>query len=108
MRRLKQLAAAQTVVLNGLEAETFVLSMGTSVSQVRVKNLTPGQLYILILKQNNTGGHTITYGANIRNAVPADPWPLAITVQSFIADTGGILKSNLPGTWGQPCNSSPT
>jgi hypothetical protein len=100
MRRLVQLAAAQTVVLNGLDGETFVLSMGTSVSQVRVKNLTPGQLYVLILKQNNIGGHTIAYGPDIRNGVAADPRPLAVTVQSFIADTGGILKSNLPGTWG--------
>jgi ABC-type Zn uptake system ZnuABC Zn-binding protein ZnuA len=100
MRRIKQLAAAQTVVLNGLEAETFVLSMDTSVSQVRVKNLSPGQLYVLILKQNHAGGHTIAYGASIRNAVAADPRPFAVTVQSFIADTGGILRSNLPGTWG--------
>jgi hypothetical protein len=100
MRRIKQLAAAQTVVLNGLEGETFVLSMGTSVSHVQVKNLTPGQVYVLILKQNNTGGHTIAYGASIRNAIAADPRPFAVTVQSFIADTGGILRSNLPGTWG--------
>jgi hypothetical protein len=102
MRRLRQLAAAQTIVLNGILAETFVLSMETSVSQVRVRNLTPGQLYIVILKQNNTGGHTIAWGTSARNAVPTDPRPFAVTVQSFIADTGGILRGNLPGTWGQP------
>jgi hypothetical protein len=101
MRRIKQLAAAQTVVLNGLEGETFVLSMGTSVSQVQVKNLSPWPgLCAHPEAEQHAGGHTIAYGASIRNAIAADPRPFAVTVQSFIADTGGILRSNLPGTWG--------
>jgi len=87
------------MVFDALQGETFVIALGTSVQTLRVKNLTPGMLYVFLLKQNNTGGHRVAWGANIRNGVGADPRPFAVTAQSFIADTGGILKANLPGTW---------
>jgi hypothetical protein len=101
-RRLIQQSAAQTVIFDGLQGETFVISMGTSVSTLRVKNVTPGRLYVFLLKQNQAGGHSIAWGDSIRNGVSADPRPNAVTAQSFIADTGGILKANLPGTWSAP------
>ena len=89
------------MVLDALQAETFVITMGASVQTLRMKNLTPGMLYVFLLKQNNSGGNSIAWGADIRNGTAADPRPFAVTVQSFIADTGGILKANLPGTWSQ-------
>lgn len=41
----------------------------------------------------------IQWGDAIRNGSAINPLPFSVTVQSFIADTGGILKSNVPGTW---------
>jgi len=92
MRRLIQAAAAQSMVLDALQGETFVIALGASVQS-------PGMLYVFLLKQNFSGGNSVAWGADIRNGTAADPRPFAVTVQSFIADTGGILKANLPGTW---------
>ena len=87
------------MLLDALQAETFVLELGTTVQQLRVKNVSPGFLYVFIVKQDHTGGHAIQWGSNIRNASAINPLPFGVTVQCFIADTGGILKSNVPGTW---------
>src|SRR5260370_29606896 len=99
MRRLVRQAAAQSMVFDGLDGETFVISMATSVAHLHVKNASPGRLYVFVLRQDNTGGHTLAWPDTIRNGVAADLRPFAVTTQSFIADTGGILKGNLPGTW---------
>lgn len=97
MRRLLFQPAAQSMMIDALLGETFLISMGTSIEKISVKNVTPGMLYVFILKQNNAGSHSIQWGDKIRNAVSADPRPFAVTVQCFIADTGGILESNIPG-----------
>jgi len=102
MRRLLQVDAAQSMVIDALAGETFVVSMETSISKIRVKNITPGQLYVFILKQNNKGRHTVSWGSSIRNGSALDPRPFSVTTQCFVADTGGILKSDIPGTWSQP------
>jgi len=101
MRRLIQAAAAQSMVLDALQGETFVIALGASVQTLRVKNASPGMLYVFLLKQNFSGGNSFAWGTDIRNGTGVDPRPFAVTVQSFIADTGGILKANLPGTWSQ-------
>ena len=88
--------------LDARKGETFVITLKTSVLSLRVRNAMPGMLYVFLFKQNSIGGKTVAWGADIRNGTGIDPRPLAITVQSFIADTGGILKANLPGTWNQP------
>ena len=87
------------MLLDALLGETFVIELGTSVQQLRVKNASPGFLYVFIVKQDHTGGHAIHWGDAIRNGSAINPLPFSVTVQSFIADTGGILKSNVPGTW---------
>jgi hypothetical protein len=102
MRRLIYESAAQSLIFDALKGETFVIGMGTSVQKLRVKNAAPGQLYDFILKQNQAGGHRLIWGQNIRNGGMPDPRPYAVTVQSFIADTGGILDANIPGTWSSP------
>lgn len=90
------------MVIDALLGETFVIGMATSIQKIRVKNVTPGMLYVFILKQDNSGGASIQWGSSIRNGTGADPRPFAVTVQSFVGDTGGILKANIPGTWGAP------
>lgn len=88
------------MVLDARQGETFVIAMRTNVNALHLINAVAGMLYIFIVKQDNTGGKTLAWPANLQNAIGVDPRPLAVTVQSFIADTGGILKANLPGTWG--------
>jgi hypothetical protein len=100
MRRLVTIDAAQTTTLNGVEGETFVVLMATSILELNAKNFTPGVLYVIILKQNYRGGHSIAWG-NVANGGPANPAPYAITVNTFIADSTGTLKASLPGTWNQ-------
>ena len=103
MRRLLQVDAAQSMVIDALAGETFVVSMETSISsKIRVKNVTPGQLYVFVMKQNNNGRHRVNWGNSIRNGSALDPRPFSVTTQCFVADTGGILKSDIPGTWSQP------
>ena len=101
MRRLLQQSASQSMVFDAMQGETFVISMETSISHLRVKNVSPGQLYVFVLKQNNAGGHRIAWPSTIRNGTAADPRPFSVTTQCFIGDTGGILKADLPGTWSQ-------
>lgn len=98
MRRLVAIDAAQSVLIDALQGETFAVSMGTSIKHLRVKNASPGQLYVFLLTQDQRGGHTVTWGSDIRNGAVLNPHPNSITVQSFIADTGGILEANIPGT----------
>jgi len=97
MRRTLQIDAAQSVLIDALQGETFVIRMGTSIQRLQIKNVSPGQLYIFQLIQNQVGGHTIAWGAQISNGTAADPNPYSTTTQSFIGSTGGILRANLPG-----------
>jgi len=99
MRRLIRQPALPSMVFDARKGETFVIALRTNVNSLRVINAIAGTLYIFVVKQNNIGGKTLAWGSSIRNATGVDPRPLAVTVQSFIADTGGILKANLPGTW---------
>lgn len=99
MRRLVQLEAAQTLLIDASQGESFLIQMATSIQTLRLKNVIPGQLYLFMLVQNQAGGHRITWGSQVLNAEPADPAPHSITVQSCIASTGGILLANIPGSW---------
>ena len=98
MRRSLQIDAAQYVIIDALLGETFFISLGTSIRKLRVKNVSPGQLYVFVYKQDHVGGHSVSWGADIRNTTPIDPTPNSTTIQSCIAGTGGILNANLPGT----------
>ena len=98
MRRVLHIDAAQSVLIDALQGETFVISLITSIKQLRVKNVSPGQLYVFLLTQNYAGNHKITWGSEVLNGTAANPEPHSTTVQCFIGDTGGILKANLPGT----------
>lgn len=86
-------------MLDGLDGDTFVIDFGTSISQLVLKNLTPGRLYTFLLRQDDKGGHRLTWGNNIRNGVMLDATPHSVTAQCFIADTGGSLYAVPPGTW---------
>lgn len=87
------------MLLDGSQYETFVIDCKTSVDSLRVKNVSPGKLYVFVLVQDAAGNHRFSWGDRLRNAAPIDLDPEAITVQSFIGLTGGVLQSVPPGTW---------
>ena len=99
MRRPVQIEAAQTTQIDGLQGETFFIRLVTSIENLWVKNISPGQIYIFVLIQNEAGGHTVNWGAQALNASQPDPVPHSVTVQNCIGTTGGTLQSNIPGVW---------
>jgi hypothetical protein len=99
MRRTIRQIAAQTMLLDGSQQETFVVDFKTSVLNLAMKKISPGQLYVLVMKQDANGNHTLTWGSAFRNAMMLDPAPNSVTVQCFIGMTGGSLLAVPPGTW---------
>jgi hypothetical protein len=91
--------AAQTTTINAVVSETFIINLLTSISTLRIKNPTPGLLYIFVLVQNSAGGNTVNWGSQISNATAANPRPNSITIQPLIAKSNGTLIANLPGSW---------
>jgi hypothetical protein len=59
----------------------------------------PGNLYTIILVQDATGGHPVTWPANIYNAGRINTDPYGSTIQTFVADSDGSLRAIAPGTW---------
>lgn len=98
MRRLVQIDAAQSVLIDALKGETFLISFSTSIEYLRIKNASPGQLYVFILKQNAAGKHRIAWGGQVLNATAIDPQPNSVTVQKCVGQPGGILQATIPGT----------
>lgn len=102
MRRLTRQSAMQSMLLDGAQSETFVIDLNTSVDTLRVKNVSPGRLYVFVAMQSAVGNHRLNWGDRIRNGVSVDPDPNSITVQCFVGLTGGVLQAVPPGTWITP------
>jgi len=100
-RKLLFQLAQQNLIVDGRAAQTFVIKFGTSVLDLHVKNVTAGQLYVFVLKQNKKGFHSILWSDQILNATPADPNPHAVTVQAFIGLRNGQLFAIGPATWNE-------
>jgi hypothetical protein len=98
-RRLEVLSSSQAMVLDAYYAETFVIELNGNISQIRVKNVVPGRLYVFIVKMDNTGGHTIKWGTQMLNASSVYLRGKSVSVFCFIGSTGGYLRPNAPGTW---------
>jgi hypothetical protein len=98
MRRIIKLEAAQTLIVDASTGETFLIQLTTSIRTLLIKNASPGQLYVFVLKQNAAGGHTVQWGSEVLNAAQPDITPNSTTVQSCIGTTGGILQANVPGS----------
>ena len=87
------------MLLDAYFAETFVIGLRNSVSSLSVKNVTPGRLYVFIVKQDSVGNHRINWGTQIINVSAIDNLPEAVSVFCFIGVTGGLLMANAPGAW---------
>lgn len=87
------------MLLDGREYDTFVIDCATSVETLRIKNISPGKLYVFVVVQSASGNHRFNWGDRIRNGVAVDLSPNGMTVQSFVGLTGGILQAVPPGTW---------
>ncbi len=99
MRRLLKLAAGQTTVLDGTAAETFALTLKLTVTQIIMRNVVPGQLYVFIVTQDGKGEHQLAWGDQLINGVPVDPSAMASTVQSYVGLPGNLLFAVMPGGW---------
>lgn len=97
-----QIEAAQTVLVDALQGETFIVRLTTSIDEMWIKNVTPGQLYVFIFTQDRRGRHKVTWGELALNASPVDPAPYSSTVQSFIGNADSSLQTNLVAAWNQP------
>jgi len=100
-RRIRVELAQQNMIVDGRAAATFTIRLGTSVLDLHVRNVTAGQLYVFILKQNKHGFHSVLWSNQILNASPADPNPRAITVQAFVGLATGQLLAAGPATWNE-------
>lgn len=87
------------MLLDAYYAETFVLLLRGSVSSLTIKNVTPGRLYVFIVKMDANGGHTIKWGSQTLNATDISKQPHSVSVLCFIGVTTDLLMANAPGAW---------
>ena len=87
------------MLLDGMEAQVFVIDMGTSVQNLTVRNIIPGQLYVFLLVQNAAGGHSFNWGNTITNGATINPAPHSTTSQACIGRPGGLMQAITAGTW---------
>jgi hypothetical protein len=98
-RRTLRAYAAQSLLLDASAQETFILRFRTSVESLRIKNISPGQLYCFVLKQDQKGKHRLNWGNTALNGMLLDPRPNSVTVQCFIGMSGQFLLAVPPGQW---------
>lgn len=98
-RRLILQSSAQSMIFDGYYGETFVIELRGSVSSINVKNVTPGRLYVFILKTNEPGGYALKWGAQILNGTDVDKMPESTSVFCFIGLAGGNLMATTLGAW---------
>lgn len=87
------------MLLDGSQYESFVIDCNSSVLNLRVKNVSPGRLYVFVVAQNAQGNHQFNWGPQARNAMAVSLDPNAVTVQCFVGLNGGMLQAVPPGTW---------
>lgn len=101
-RPFQNIDSGGAVLFDGLVAVCWFIHMRTSITGARVANISPGQLYTFVFTQDASGGHTMTWPANCRNANQINLEPDSITVQNFIGNTSGILVANIPSAGARP------
>ena len=87
------------IVFDGNKALCFIVSLHSSVTGARVKNIAPGARYTFIFHQDAAGQNTFAWPSQCVNGMLVDPAPNSTTVQNFIGTTGGNLLADIPGTW---------
>jgi hypothetical protein len=96
-RKTSRVNAAQSMLLDCAQYQTFIINLGTSVQTLRTKDVSPGQLYVFVAVQDSVGYRELNWGDRIRNGIQVDQSPNSITVQSYVGITGGILQAVPPG-----------
>lgn len=99
MRRILKLDASQSTVIDGNAAETFAITLKLSVTQLFMRSVLAGQLYVFIVTQDGQGKHKFTWGDQLINGIPVELTPTAPTVQCYIGLPGNLLYAIMPGTW---------
>jgi hypothetical protein len=101
-RPYKVIDMTGVAVFDGFEAVTWKVLMRNSASanDVRVKNISPGQLYTFLFEQDGKGGHSFAWPPTVKNGMRINPEPFSVSRQNFIGSTGGVLLANIPGAWG--------
>lgn len=78
---------------------TFEITLTGNVTASTLINAQPGQIVILSVIQDGTGGRTFTFPSNVRNTTIIDADPSSITVQAFYARANGNLYPIGAGTY---------
>jgi hypothetical protein len=94
--------SSEAVLFDGLAAVCWFINMRSDLTNARVRNMSPGQLYTFVFIQDATGGHRMTWPSSCVNAAPIDPAPNATSVQSLIGDMNGFLYANVAATGSAP------
>jgi hypothetical protein len=94
---LLSLVYVPTAVLDTTAATGFIMNLGGNLN-LSVTGLTPGKVVTFCWQQDLVGSHVITYGGGFFNPGPAqpDPTPNAVSIQSFICLSDGILRPYTP------------
>jgi hypothetical protein len=95
-RPFQTLDSAGTLTFDGLQAVCWFVHMKSDVTQARVINISPGQLYTFVFQQDNAGRHRMVWPVNCQNAAPIDLAPNSTTVQNFIGNNNATMIANIP------------
>jgi hypothetical protein len=99
MKALLHIEGTDNMVFDGLDTTCWHVALIANVHTARIRNMFPGQRYTFIFKQSNLGKHIFTWPPACVNGLAVSVDPNTLTIQNFIADTGGILRAHHAGTW---------
>lgn len=97
MRQIARFDSTIPLVFDCSRAQFFIVLLRSTVTQARVKNITPGVLYTFMFLQK--GGHSFTWPEVCRNGMAIDPKADTTTIEHFIGNENGYMDANVAGTW---------
>ena len=93
---------ATSVVLDCAVSLEFWLTLTGAVSSSTLTNVQAGNLILIAISQNATGGWTFVWPSNISSPGAVCPQPLSTSVQLFIALSGSVIVPATPMLWITP------
>src|SRR6185437_1942244 len=104
---LQSVAYSSSVVLNAGQYNGFQIALNGNLS-FSITGATPGQLIIILFKNDSSGNHTVTFPGSWSGQFQPDPTPNAVSALLGVADsTGTSFKSIGTITSGAGVNNTP-
>jgi len=101
-RPTQNIESGGAILFDGLQAVCWFIHMRSSITEPRIANIAPGQLYSFVFFQDANGNHVMHWPVNCVNAAPIDSAPNTTTVQHFVGLTGGRLYAHIAPTGARP------